>query len=67
MNQLFYNISNTINAAVNLIFSLLLRAQYANDQNRAPCWTKQRKQFSRDVIHVSVLQQIMFNDQSQRT
>ena len=35
-------------------------------QNRAPCWTKQRKQVSRDVIHVSLLQYIMGNDQSQR-
>ena len=25
-------------------------------QNRAPCWTKQREQVSRDVIHLSLLE-----------
>ena len=38
-------------------FQLLnLKQSYKCFQNRAPCWTKQRKQVSRDVIHVSLLQ-----------
>ena len=46
-----------------LPYSKLSRRSF---QNRAPCWTKQRKQISHEVIHMSVLQQNMGNNESQR-